>query len=61
MRLYELIDFLPRATTKTFKDRSERIKKVPNTYPAGKGHFGTAYDHDSPKRSGEIIKYAKAG
>ena len=61
MRLYELISFLPKTTTKSFSDRSEKIKKVPNTYPMGKGHFGAAYVHDSPKRQGEITKYAKAG
>lgn len=61
MRLFELISFLPKTTTKSFKDRLKKVKQVPNTHPMGRGHFGSAFVHDSPKRKGQVIKYAKAG
>lgn len=61
MRLYEVISFLPKTTTKSYDDRIKRKSNVPSSRVLGRGHFSTVQNVDSPKRLNQVSKTGRAG
>lgn len=62
MKLYELISFLPKTTTKSFDDRvNKKSNRLGNNSVLGRGHFGVVHSTDSPKRLNQVSKTGRAG
>jgi len=61
MRLYELIDFTPRITSKPSVRRAGAVSKLNNYDFKGAGSFGSTYAVPSHKRLNQITKVGRAG
>lgn len=61
MRLYELIDFTPRITSKPSVRRADVVSKLNNYDFKGSGSFGSTYAVPSHKRLNQITKIGKVG
>jgi hypothetical protein len=61
MKLYELIDFVPKLSKHSALDNKDRLRKNTKADQIGNGSFGTAFDTKSNKRLNQVTKIGKTG
>lgn len=61
MKLYELIDFEPKKTSRDYDKLKQTVRGIGNSQRLGSGAFGAAYDIGSNKRLNQVTKIGQAG
>lgn len=60
MKLYELINFEPKKSNKTYPGYRSRLRNI-GADELGSGSFGATFDTKSEKRQGQVTKVGRAG